>query len=318
MEPLWIIVGLVVGALIVFLIMRPHMRVVQKLDLKVIKENEKNLARKTEIENQITQLNNTLNATNNMLVTSQENLDKFNNNIEVIKEKTVEAFEVAAEKEREHYLSAQEEAETEYEEVLHDLCNDLIFKTREHKETISNLNATLESLKAKIIAINESFRRTEEEQNKIKFYTLQIPELDLEEINELREIGKRLRDPAPLNKLIWTYYYKNPCNDLCGRVIGDGASTGIYKIVNLINGKVYIGQTVNFKQRLTTHIKTGLGAETPTRNKLYPAMAEYGVENFSYEVLEVCKSSELNEREKFYIDFYDSCNNGYNSTKGGS
>lgn len=294
------------------------MRVVQKLDLKVIKENEKNLARKTEIENQIIQLNNTLNTTNNMLVTSQENLDKFNNNIEVIKEKTVEAFEAAAEKERERYLSAQEEAETEYEEVLHDLCDDLIFKTQEHKETISNLNATLESLKAKIIAINESFRRTEEEQNKIKFYTLQIPELDLEEINELREIGKRLRDPAPLNKLIWTYYYKNPCNDLCGRVIGDGVSTGIYKIVNLINGKVYIGQTVNFKQRLTTHIKTGLGAETPARNKLYPAMAEYGVENFSYEVLEVCKSSELNEREKFYIDFYDSCNNGYNSTKGGS
>jgi hypothetical protein len=43
-----------------------------------------------------------------------------------------------------------------------------------------------------------------------------------------------------------------------------------------------------------------------------------GVENFSFELLEECNPEELNEREKFYIEFYNSVNYGYNVTKGGS
>ena len=54
----------------------------------------------------------------------------------------------------------------------------------------------------------------------------------------------------------------------------------------------------------------GLGAETPGRNKLYPAMAADGVENFTFEILEECPANQLNEREKFYIEFYDSNNYG--------
>ena len=56
---------------------------------------------------------------------------------------------------------------------------------------------------------------------------------------------------------------------------------------------------MDLRDRWSTHIKTGLGAETPTRNKLYPAMLAFGVENFTFEVLEECSSEQLNEREKF-------------------
>jgi hypothetical protein len=117
---------------------------------------------------------------------------------------------------------------------------------------------------------------------------LQLSNEDLREINKLREVVPYLRNVEPLNKVIWKSYYEKPFTDLVGRLIGSKVVCGIYKITNLENQKVYIGQSVNIKERLRTHIKRGLGAETPTRNKLYTVMNKVGVENFSYEIIEEC------------------------------
>ena len=68
--------------------------------------------------------------------------------------------------------------------------------------------------------------------------------------------------------------------------------------------------------RWNEHAKCGLGIDTPAGNKLYKAMQEYGLWNFSWEVLEECPKEKLNEREKYFIDLYDSYNYGYNSNKG--
>lgn len=188
----------------------------------------------------------------------------------------------------------------------------------EKKLTITDLENSLNKLREKIKAINEENKRQEEERSKIDFYRLQISDIDLREIQKLREIGKELRDSTPLNKLIWSYYYRNAYTDLCGRVIGIGTKTGIYKITNLKNNMAYIGQARNIRDRWSDHIKAGLGIDTPGRNKLYPAMLTFGVENFSFEILEECSTEDLNEREKFYIEFYETNNFGYNITKGGS
>ena len=51
---------------------------------------------------------------------------------------------------------------------------------------------------------------------------------------------------------------------------------------------------------------------------LYAAMMEDGVENFTFEVLEECERSALNDRETYYIEFYRSQEYGYNMTKGGA
>ena len=61
----------------------------------------------------------------------------------------------------------------------------------------------------------------------------------------LRNVAPYLRDKEPLNKVIWKCYYEKPTTDLIGRVIGPGVHTGIYKITNLVNGKSYIGETLN-------------------------------------------------------------------------
>lgn len=95
--------------------------------------------------------------------------------------------------------------------------------------------------------------------------------------------------------------------------IKDKMNCGIYKITNLVNGKCYIGQSVNIKSRLSTH--KGL----PTANYMYNDMQEFGFENFSFETIIICSPENLNMYEKSCIKHYDCIHpNGYNLTKGGT
>ena len=88
----------------------------------------------------------------------------------------------------------------------------------------------------------------------------------------------------------------------------------IYKITNKINNKCYIGQTADYKRRFNEHKAKGYDNE---KNKsLYLAFDKYGIENFIFEIIED-KTPNYNEREKFWIKYYDSYNNGYNMTEGG-
>ena len=93
---------------------------------------------------------------------------------------------------------------------------------------------------------------------------------------------------------------------------------GIYKITNLVNGKVYIGQSTNIKRRWKDHKKDAFWRSGPDYDyPLYRAMRKYGLDNFSFEIIEECNKNELNEKEKFYIAQYNSYKNGYNQTEGG-
>jgi hypothetical protein len=154
-------------------------------------------------------------------------------------------------------------------------------------------------------------KRAEEIKQKADFYKIQLSELDLEEIRMLKNVAPYLRDREPLNKVIWKVYYEKPTTDLIGRVIGSGVHTGIYKITNLDNQMCYVGQAANLADRWKQHIKRGLGAETPTKNKLYPAMIAIGVENFSFEVIEECSRANLDEREDYWQEYFKAKEFGY-------
>ena len=96
------------------------------------------------------------------------------------------------------------------------------------------------------------------------FYRLQIDELALEDIQELKEVMKKLNQPEVLGKLIWKVYYEKAYTDLCGRLFTKPVM-GIYMITNLKNEMCYIGQAVNIQERWRQHIKRAIGAETPTQ-----------------------------------------------------
>ena len=101
---------------------------------------------------------------------------------------------------------------------------------------------------------------------------------------------------------------------------------GIYKIENLINGKVYIGQSVNIEERWQSHkaivINKANSYKTTLQYPLYLALDKYGLENFKFEIIEECGLNELDEREQYWISYFhswidDPQSNGYNITLGG-
>lgn len=91
----------------------------------------------------------------------------------------------------------------------------------------------------------------------------------------------------------------------------------IYKITNLINGKLYIGQTKNIKNRWHEHC---LESASNRKNQiLYNAMRKYGINNFKIEIIEG-PVKDYNEREKYWISYYNTYldrTKGYNMTPGG-
>ena len=94
-------------------------------------------------------------------------------------------------------------------------------------------------------------------------------------------------------------------------------NSGIYKFENKITHQCYIGQTNDLEERKYKHYRHFLNKRCDT--KFYKAVLEYGVENFSYEILQrgIFTAEELNKLEIQYIAQYNSYFNGYNSTKGG-
>lgn len=95
----------------------------------------------------------------------------------------------------------------------------------------------------------------------------------------------------------------------------------IYKIVNKINQKIYIGTTkYDPQQRWKEHIGryNQLLQQGNLRYPIYLAFNKYGIENFTIEAIEECDESEMFDREKYYVDFYNTYGvNGYNATTGG-
>lgn len=82
---------------------------------------------------------------------------------------------------------------------------------------------------------------------------------------------------------------------------------GIYKITNLINSLCYIGQSVHIERRFLEH------KGFKKASLISKAIKEYGEKNFSFEVIEECEEDKLNEREQYWIKYYNSITpNGYN------
>lgn len=189
----------------------------------------------------------------------------------------------------------------------------------EMKAKKAQLEKEVKAAEAKQQEIIEEYKRAEKIKEDKNFYRIVLSENDIEDVKKLRKIADELHDPSILYKLIYKNYYERPFNEMVGRVVTGRGNTGIYKITNLENGKVYIGQTKQaFKERWRTHLKRGVKAEPGTSNKLYNAMWEEGAENFTFEVLAECDTDELNGKEKEYISFYHANTWGYNSTAGNS
>lgn len=87
---------------------------------------------------------------------------------------------------------------------------------------------------------------------------------------------------------------------------------GIYKITNKKTGKSYIGQSNDIERRFKQHQQKGEKSRIP----LDIAIKKYGIDAFSYEIIEECSIEKLNERETYWIQYYNTIKNGYNCSLG--
>lgn len=209
----------------------------------------------------------------------------------------------------EQYLYTLEQsyikAEQEYDIKMQNLITEKELCEKE-------LNKMREALSA---GVQANLREMEKEQN-LQFYKLSISDKDLEDVMKLETVKLSLHQPVILSKLIWSTYFQKQTTEMCNRILGTKKICGIYKITNLKTQQCYIGQSVDVAQRWKDHCKCGLGIEASATNKLYNAMQKDGIWNFSFELMEECPREQLNEKEKFWIELYQSNIYSYNSTKG--
>lgn len=89
---------------------------------------------------------------------------------------------------------------------------------------------------------------------------------------------------------------------------------GIYKITKKENGKCYIGQSNNCERRFKEHQTKGASSRIPVDI----AIQKYGKDAFTYEIIEECSIEELNQKEQYWIKYYNSMEDGYNCSEGGA
>ena len=219
-----------------------------------------------------------------------------------------------AEKEITHYYVLRQEAINKEVVQLENNYNT-------HKENldrdISTLREELSDLKARREAYIEALKAEEKRQQDRAFYTINLTEENKEDIKILRSIEDKLHNSEALNRLIYDVFIKKPLGDLLLRIIGENTYGGIYKITNLDTQRAYIGRSTDIKKRLTEHVKGAFNISTIADQEIHRAMGREGVDKFSFEVLEKVEKEKLNEREKYWIDFYQTQSYGYNQNKGG-
>lgn len=307
-----IIIGVAIGAATVYFYLNPKVKATQVLDEQTKRENEQIRTESIQLKSEYSALiDKTLAQEQHIKKIQQQAEDSANTIYEKSFELANERMSAAAEKMSAEYEEARQKAEQEYIELMACQSATLVKELSATNTAIKNAELQLAGLAAKVSAAVAAAKRQEEMETAQDFYRLNLPDIDIEEIVKLREVTVLLRDSEPLNKVIWKVYYEKPYTDLIGRVVGTGVHTGIYKITNIKSQKCYVGQAADIASRWKQHIKRGIGAEAPTRNKLYPAMLEHGVENFTFEIVEECSRAQLNEREDYWQDYFGAKEFGY-------
>ena len=184
------------------------------------------------------------------LNSSIEELKKHHDDVQKNIELNIQTLEKEKEARlRNFYNNSKQEYLNEYLIAIKDLETDLRQHIVYYQDEINNMTNTLIDFQSKVQATVDYDKRHQEVIEQQNFYKLQLSPIDIEEIKKLKEVGSLLRDPLPLNKVIYQMYYKNPLTDLLGRVIGKNVITGIYKITNINNHMCYVGQAVDIAAR---------------------------------------------------------------------
>lgn len=317
--------------LLTYWILRPKLKATQNYNSEIEQQNLELLKEKENLTNDCNSLNQIKDYTQSQILFLKNQRNDVQDSINLLKNQAQQSANVFYEQamkiaeqrldadlalEERAFGDAQGKAQEEYLKVLEDCVKGFQEQIKVKEQKLAELDSTLTDLKGKVDAVIEAAKRQEELESQIDYYRIQIPEEDKYEINAILSIKHLISNKRNLLMLIWTSYYSKRVNELAIRVLGNKPVCGIYRITNIQTKQSYIGQAKDIRERYRDHTKAGLGIDTPGQNKLYTDMLKYGVDNYTFELLEQCPSSELDEKERYWIEFYDTYNNGLNSNRG--
>ena len=279
-----------------------------------------------DIQSEIKVLNANKDNAKHILTQYEQNIQQSKNHLAFLHQQQEQLKNQLDEKEhniKKYYKSIEQQAQSAFSAYEQNLDQSYQQIDKKYNQQIQKINAQRDSVQQKLNQLHKIVEaasaaqvRSEEDQNKWRFYSIQLSENQINDISKLQQWKKQLHDPSIVSKVIWSTYIIKPTGDLCNRVFGTAKKSGIYKITNRIDNKIYIGQSVNIIDRVKQHIKCGLGIDAPATNKLYKAMQNSYIWNWTFELLEECSKEKLNEREKFWIEWYQSDKIGYNVQRG--
>ena len=181
---------------------------------------------------------------------------------------------------------------------------------------IEILTKEIAEYSAKQAAINEAILRQRALEEQQDFYRVCLGPEAANDVEILKAARKNLKKPEIIDKIIYDNYIAKPVLEMIKRVLQNTTCSGIYKITCIKTGEIYIGKSVDIKSRWQQHCKSAFNCGTIAHSLLHTKMKQYGIENFTFELVEQVPKEQLSERESFYIDFYQSKKVGLNERRG--
>ena len=236
---------------------------------------------------------------------ARQELDSISNSISLTEKQqrqlAMHAFSSYCDTLEEEYCKKDEEFNTKMQNIASSL-------EQEHNKLIE--------IKATRAAAQQALLKEQEVKENKDNYRLIPTDSDLEDIQALERVRRVLHKPRVLSMLIWSSFWQPLAKTKFPLILQAKTKCGIYKITNTQTNECYVGQSVDVYKRWNDHCKCGLGIDTPPGNKLYKAIQDYGLENFTFELLAECPKEELNSKEKYFIELYQAKEFGYNGNEG--
>ena len=206
----------------------------------------------------------------------------------------------------------KKEAQKQCEEFMAQL-NAQAAKMTEQIQVLSN---EIEDYTAKQAAINEAILRQRAIDEQQDFYRICLAPETANDVSVLNIARQNLKKPEIIDKIIYDNYIAKPVLEMIKRVLQNTTCSGIYKITCLKTGEIYIGKSTDIKSRWQQHCKSAFNCGTIAHSLLHTKMKQHGIEQFTFEVVEQVPKDQLSEREKFYINFYQTKETGLNERNG--
>lgn len=286
----------------------------------VIEQNYKNEIIKLQ-EEQKELTNNLFNITNSLKEIKNNGMNEINEQLELYKKQSKENITLLLEKEQtekkkiidkemDDYRALKEKMNNEFEEQI-------MAQQKLQKDELDFIIEEIKDYEKKREVINKQILMERELKEQSDFYRIMINENEQEDIKLINSFQDKFHNKEALNRIIFDFFIKKPMTEMIKRVLKGSSPSGIYMITDLLTNEIYIGRAVSIDKRWQEHCKSCFNIGTIAHSTLHTRMAKDGIWNFSFQVLEEVPKDKLSEREKYWINFYQTKEYGLNERQGG-